>query len=286
MNQQNSKKEAVEAGSEILLAVSNLNITRRNGTGSRKVVRDINFEVRSGKVLGIVGESGAGKTSLALALMGLHDQKSVEVNGEILFGGKNLLGLDENELCSVRGAGIGMIFQDSAGALDPSMKVLDQVAEAIMLNRGVKRAAAQRLALDILAGAGVDAEVLAAAPYAFQLSGGLCQRSMVAAALAGEPALLIADEPTSSLDVTLQAQIIALLNARRLATGMAIVFISHDLALVSGFADEILVLHGGEIVERGDCAAVLMKPRHPYTRELIAAWDDEQTGGGAAFAAS
>lgn len=284
MNQQNSNKEAVEAESEILLAVSNLNITRRNGTGSRKVVRDINFEVRSGEVLGIVGESGAGKTSLALALMGLHDQ-SVEVNGEILFGGKNLLGLDENGLCSVRGAGIGMIFQDSSGALDPSMKVLDQVAEAIMLNRGVKRAAARRLALDILAGAGVDAEVLAAAPYAFQLSGGLCQRSMVAAALAGEPALLIADEPTSSLDVTLQAQIIALLNARRLATGMAIVFISHDLALVSGFADEILVLHGGGIVERGDCTAVLMKPRHPYTRELIAAWDDEQTGGGAVFAA-
>ncbi|MHB8858405.1 MAG: ABC transporter ATP-binding protein [Thermoleophilia bacterium] len=281
MNRQYSRKGTANLVDERLLQVSNLTIARKGGAGSHVVLRGISFEVKPGMVLGIVGESGAGKTSLALALMGLLDMGSVEVSGEINFHGQNLASMEDDELCRVRGSGIGMIFQDSSGALDPSMKVLDQVAEAVVLNRGVKRAEARRIALDILAGTNVDAEILAVAPYAFQLSGGLCQRSMVAAALAGEPELLVADEPTSSLDVTLQAQIISLLNARRLSTGMAIVFISHDLALVSSFADEILVIHGGEVVEHGSCAEVLVKPMHEYTRELITAWDDGQAGGGA-----
>ena len=268
-----------------LLQVSGLTITRSNGTSRRDVIRNASFDVQAGNVLGIIGESGAGKTSLALALMGLLDKDSVEVNGKIIFSGKNLLDLTEDGLCAIRGAGMGMIFQDSTGALDPSMKVLDQVAETVRLHLGVNRAKARKLALDILTEAGVSEEVLTVAPYAHQLSGGLCQRSMIAAALAGRPDVLIADEPTSSLDVTLQAQIISLLNKHRLATGMAIVFVSHDLALVSGFADEIVVLHSGEIVEFGSCGEVLGNPDHPYTKQLISAWDYENFEGGASLAA-
>jgi ABC-type glutathione transport system ATPase component len=269
-----------------VLSVTGLTVVHGKGNSSRTVVRNVGFEVPPGSVLGIIGESGAGKTSLGLALMGLHDAGRVEISGDVIFQGKNLLDLDESELCRIRGAGIGMILQDATGALDPAMRVVDQVAEAIRLHQKSSRAEARRMARQQLAEVGVTEYILTAAPYAHQLSGGLCQRAMIAAAFACGPELLIADEPTSSLDVTLQAQIIGLLNARRLATGLAIVFISHDLALVSSFADEIVVLREGEAVEQGSCARVLAKPQHEYTAGLIAAWNYRNFQGGGAVASA
>ncbi len=255
-----------------LLEVKNLTVSYRNSPIPDPVVNGVSFRVAPGSVLGIIGESGAGKSTLALALLGLHDSRDVAVHGEVAFQGRNLLAMKETELCAIRGAGIGMVFQDPSGALDPVMRVADQVAEPIRLHEGLDRKEALRASLMRLAEVGISEDVLAVAPYPHQLSGGLRQRAMLAAALACDPALLIADEPTSSLDVTLQAHIIALLNARRLASGMPIVFITHDLALAATFADELLVLHRGEAVEHGTCNEVLSNPQHAYTAGLVAAW--------------
>ena len=191
------------------------------------------------------------------------------MTGEVFCRGEALLRMDESSLCRVRGAGIGMIFQDPMGALDPTMKVEDQVAEAITIHRGLKLSQARKEARRHLHQVGVTDEILAVAPYAHQLSGGLRQRAMIAAALACEPALLVADEPTSSLDVRLQSQIIQLMKTRCTTAGLSIIFISHDLALVGSFADEVLVLHKGQVVEKGSCDDVLLNPSHSYTAALI-----------------
>lgn len=269
---------------ETLLRVLDLTVTHRNTNSSRPAVNRVSFDLSQGSTLGIVGESGAGKSSLALALMGLHDSRRVQVSGSLLFRNTDLLKLSEEEYCRVRGAGLGMIFQDSTGALDPSMRVEDQLAAAIRMHADPGRQKARELARSRLSEVGITKDILDGAPYAYQLSGGLCQRAMIAMALACDPDVLIADEPTSSLDVTLQSQIIALLTARQKETGLAIVFISHDLALVSLFADDVLVLHKGETVEQGKCSEVLANPGHPYTRSLISAWITGYPQGDAAVA--
>lgn len=263
--------------SEYLLSVNNLSVRFRDRSGVA-AVRNVSFKLRRASVLGIIGESGAGKSSLALALMALQDKNQAEVSGEIIFKGKNLLELDESELCRVRGSGIGMIFQDSMGALDPSMKVVDQLAGAIRMNKDISREESRQQAIRQLQHVGIEEDVLLTAPHAYQLSGGLCQRAMIAMALACQPDVLIADEPTSSLDLRLQAQIIELLKQRQRSECLSMVFISHDLALVSTFADDLIVLHEGESVETGSCADVLNNPAHDYTKSLIDAW--KQTGSG------
>lgn len=257
--------------SDALLSVCGLSVRFRDQSAGA-AVSNVSFELRPGSVFGIIGESGAGKSSLALALMGLQDRRQVEVSGEVRFRGTNLLDLNESKLCKVRGSGIGMIFQDSMGALDPSMKVIDQLAEVIRMDQEISRSESRRLAVQQLKLVGIGEDLLTAAPHAYQLSGGLCQRAMIAMALACNPDVLIADEPTSSLDLRLQAQIIALLNEQRRATGLSIVFISHDLALVSRVADDIMVLHEGVSVESGKCSEILNNPSHAYTKGLIGIW--------------
>jgi len=264
--------------SDYLLSVNSLSVRFRDQPA--EAVRNVSFKLRPGSVFGIIGESGAGKSSLALALMGLQDKRQDEVSGEVRFRERNLLDLNEGELCKVRGSGIGMIFQDSMGALDPSMKVVDQLAEVIRMHEQVSRGESRRLAIQHLEHVGIEENILLAAPHAYQLSGGLCQRAMIAMALACNPDVLIADEPTSSLDLRLQAQIIELLNERRKTTGLSIVFISHDLALVSSFADDIMVLHEGESVESGKCFDILSNPSHAYTKSLIEDWRQAGREGG------
>ncbi|MBI5871270.1 MAG: ABC transporter ATP-binding protein [Actinobacteria bacterium] len=254
-----------------LLRVEGLSVRYFDQTGET-ALRNISFELQPGSVFGIIGESGAGKSSLALALMGLQDRRLAVTGGEVLFQEKDLLKLSEAELCKLRGSGIGMIFQDPMGALDPSMKVVDQLAEVIRLHQGAGREESLRLALAQLSDVGIDEEILLTAPHSFQLSGGLCQRAMIAMALACDPDVLIADEPTSSLDLRLQAQIIRLLNERR-KTGLSTIFISHDLALVSSFADDLMVLHEGESVETGRCSEILAHPKHAYTKSLVDIWN-------------
>lgn len=269
---------ATMAAAEPLLAVERLSV-RFPGAAGSAAVDDVSFTLGQGAILGVVGESGAGKSTLGLALSGLIDSDGAELSGSIRLADNELTCLTDAQLCHIRGREIGMIFQDPIGSLDPAMPVVDQVAEAIHLHTRAGRREARRQARRQLADAGVGEETLAVAPYAHQLSGGLCQRVMIAAALAAQPSLLIADEPTSSLDVTLQAQILAMLRKEQRRRGLAVIFISHDLALVSKFADRMMVMRHGKVVEMGEAETVFSNPRHPYTRELVSAWSWESVQG-------
>ncbi|MHB8142469.1 MAG: ABC transporter ATP-binding protein [Thermoleophilia bacterium] len=269
---------ATMAAAEPLLAVERLSVRFPGDTGSA-AVDDVSFTLGQGAILGVVGESGAGKSTLGLALSGLIDSEGAELSGSIRLADNELTCLTDAQLCHIRGREIGMIFQDPIGSLDPAMPVVDQVAETIHLHTRAGRREARRRARRQLADAGVGEETLAVAPYAHQLSGGLCQRVMIAAALAAQPSLLIADEPTSSLDVTLQAQILAMLRKEQRRRGLAVIFISHDLALVSKFADRMMVMRHGKVVEMGEAETVFINPRHPYTRELVSAWSWESVQG-------
>ena len=269
---------ATMAAAEPLLAVERLSV-RFPGAAGSVAVDDVSFTLGQGAILGVVGESGAGKSTLGLALSGLIDSEGAELSGSIRLADNELTCLTDAQLCHIRGREIGMIFQDPIGSLDPAMPVVDQVAEAIHLHTRAGRREARRQARRQLADAGVGEETLAVAPYAHQLSGGLCQRVMIAAALAAQPSLLIADEPTSSLDVTLQAQILAMLRKEQRRRGLAVIFISHDLALVSKFADRMMVMRHGKVVEMGEAETVFINPRHPYTRELVSAWSWESVQG-------
>lgn len=263
-----------------LIDVKNLSVRYHPGD-QRAAVDNVSFTVEAGSTLGIIGESGAGKTTLALALAGLTDVTAAKVSGVISFDGHDLLALRESELCRLRGSGVSMIFQDASGSLDPSMPVVSQVAEAIMMHQEVADSeTAKTEARKILAEIGVRDDVLAAAPYAHQLSGGLCQRVMIAAALACQPRLLVADEPTSSLDVITQAQIVSLIMDKKRAQGLTLIFISHDLAIVSNIADYLLVMQQGCALEWGETEEILRSPSNPYTASLIAAWEAAATGKG------
>ncbi|MBE0429917.1 MAG: ABC transporter ATP-binding protein [Thermoleophilia bacterium] len=257
----------------------------RHGASSVKAaVSGVSFALNQRVTLGVIGESGAGKSTLALALAGLIDRSASSLSGEIFFDGVELLALDERELCRVRGSGIGVVFQDPAGSLDPSLKVASQVAGAVRHHNpeSIGRGAALVEAGRILTEMGLDEALLASAPYPHQLSGGLCQRAAIAATLACRPRLLIADEPTSSLDTTVQSQIMDLLSGRQRSQGVAMIFISHDLALVSGIADRILVMKDGCVVEQGDASVVLNNPVHAYTAGLISVWEAASRGEAAA----
>ena len=260
-----------------LLIVDDVSV-QYHGSGMR-AVDGAGFSLDTGETLGIIGESGAGKSTLALALLGLVDPDAALVSGSVRLANRELLGISDKELCRIRGREAGMIFQDPVGSLDPVRRIDDQVAEAIRIHSRVRRSEALAAARAELAGVGIGADILAVSPYPHQLSGGLCQRVMIAAAVAAAPSLLIADEPTSSLDMTLQSQIITLLKEKQRLSGMALIFITHDLMLVAKIADRIAVMKDGQIVEQGQRAAVLDNPVHPYTRELLAAWPLAPRGG-------
>ena len=263
--------------SEPLLTINNLYVAY-GASAQSQVVKDVGFTLEGGKTIAIIGESGAGKTTLGLAIAGLLG-RNASIDGQVTFDGKNLLALSEKAMCGIRGSGIGMIFQDPRGSLDPSMRVVDQVAEPLCLHQGLKLKEARGQARRLLAAVNISDEVIAVAPYAYQLSGGLCQRVMIAAALACNPKLLIADEPTSSLDLILQAQIIELLRERQKESGLGVIFVTHDLALVSKIADRIIVMHEGAIVEQGSVEAVIDNPTNPYTAGLVSVWTSARREG-------
>ena len=267
-----------------MLSVKNLSVKYGSGN-SMPEVRDISFTVGQGMTLGIVGESGAGKTTVAMAVAGLLEE-SATITGRVIFNDIDLLALDEKAMCGVRGSGIGMIFQDPRASLDPSMSVLDQVAEPLRLHLGLNQIEGRKQALQLLKDVSINQDILSVAPYAHMLSGGLCQRVMIATALACHPQVLIADEPTSSLDLTLQSQIIGLIKQRQKATGLGVMFITHDLALITKIADEILVMYQGRAVERGRVENIISNPDHPYTAELVSILEDSglSRGGGNAAA--
>lgn len=249
-----------------MLVVDNLSIS----LGQTRALRPLSFSLDAGETLGIVGESGSGKSITALAIMGLLPEV-MQASGSILLKGENLLALDESSLCTLRGRRMAMIFQEPMTALNPVMTIGRQIAEGLVLHGLMTSEAAASEAVRLIERVGLSEPDLRAHSYPHELSGGQRQRAMIAMAISCRPALLIADEPTSALDVTVQAEILALLREIREETGMGMLFISHDLAVISKLANRTLVLYGGAAMEMGETQALLAEPRHPYTRGLIAA---------------
>jgi oligopeptide/dipeptide ABC transporter ATP-binding protein len=247
----------------------------RVGFGATEILRGVDLAVDSGRTLGIVGESGCGKSMTGLAIMGLLPVGGKITSGSILFGGADLARVGERRLRKLRGGDIAMVFQDPFTSLNPSMRIADHIAEAILLHRDVSVREARELAVKQLAEVSVPAPASAARKFPHQLSGGQRQRVMVAMAFACRPKVLIADEPTTALDVTLQAQILALLKELQDQHGTAVILMSHDIGVIASVSDTIAVFYAGKVVEEGLAADVLKKPTHPYTIGLLASMPGE-----------
>ena len=258
--------------SPALLEIRDLCIEFETDAGRVRVVDDVSFDVEEGKIVGLVGESGCGKTVSSLAVLRLLPSPPAQiVGGSIRFEGRDLLAMDFNELRRIRGQDIAMVFQDPLASLDPSFTVGYQLVEAIRLHENLSRAAARDRAARLLESVHIPDPVQRLSAYPHQLSGGMRQRVMIAMALSCYPRLLIADEPTTALDVTVQAQIVELLNELRETHGLAVLFVTHDLALISELSDEVVVMYAGQVVEHSATADAFAQPQHPYTAALLAA---------------
>jgi oligopeptide/dipeptide ABC transporter ATP-binding protein len=269
-----------------LLQVHNLTVDFASAQGTVRAVRDVSFDIASGEVLGLVGESGSGKSVSSLAILRLLPPQA-GVSGRIRFGGEDLLALSEAAMREIRGAGISMIFQEPMTALNPVMRIGDQVAEAVFAHPGaatrsvevhisdngkksrLSKSEAWRLAVEALRTVAIPEPDRRARDYPYQLSGGQRQRVMIAIAIVNRPQLLIADEPTTALDVTIQAQVLDLLNELRQKFSLSMLFVSHDLAVVSQISNRIAVMYAGSLVEMGSADQVFRQPVHPYTRGLL-----------------
>jgi oligopeptide transport system ATP-binding protein len=263
-----------------ILQVKNLEVEFVTDDGIVRAVNDISFDLYPGETLGIVGESGSGKSVTNLTVLGLIPQPPGRVVcGEALFGEQDLLKLSHRQFQTIRGKRIAMIFQDPMTALNPFLTIQDQLIEVSMLHLGHTRAAAINHAVELLELVGIPAAASRITEYPHQFSGGMRQRVMIAMALSCEPDILIADEPTTALDVTIQAQILDLLKAMQDKRGMAIIFITHDLGVVASICDRVLVMYGGRKVEQTDTKTLFAAARHPYTLGLLHSaprWDRPQ----------
>jgi peptide/nickel transport system ATP-binding protein len=252
-----------------LLQVRGLGIHFRTEAGEVQATRDVSFSVRAGERVGIVGESGCGKTVTGLSILGLLPRRSSRVTGEIRFEDRDLLKLSAREMRKVRGRQISMIFQEPMSALDPVFTIGNQIGETLRAHRGIGKKEARERAVEALAQVGIPLPGRRVDEYPHQLSGGMRQRAMIAIALVCEPKLLIADEPTTALDVTIQAQIIDLLFDLSSRTGTALLFITHDLGVIAETCTRMLTMYAGEVVEDAPVDAALERPRHPYTSGLL-----------------
>jgi peptide/nickel transport system ATP-binding protein len=259
----------VNAAADPLLEVRDLRVAFETGEGLVRAVDGISFGVRPGRTLGIVGESGSGKSVAALTVLGLTRGARTRISGSVRFAGEELLGAAPERLRALRGDALALVFQDPLSALHPLLRVGAQIAETVRAHRSVSRAAARARALELLELVAMPDARRRVNAYPHELSGGMRQRAMIAMALANEPRLLIADEPTTALDVTVQAQVLALLSRLRDELGMAMVLITHDLGVVAQMADEVAVMYAGQIVESAPIAQLLAAPQHPYTWGLL-----------------
>jgi peptide/nickel transport system ATP-binding protein len=258
-----------KAVSENLLSVRNLSISFNNGSGWLQTLKDVSLDVKPGEVVGIVGESGCGKSLTALSILGLLPRRGCQRTGQILFNGRDLVPLGESAMRQIRGRHIGMIFQEPMTALDPVFTVGDQITETVRTHFPVSRREARERAVASLDAVGIAGPRSVLSMYPMSLSGGMRQRVMIAMALVCEPRLLIADEPTTALDVTIQAQIMDLLLELGQRTGTAILFITHNLGLVAESCARMLTMYAGQVVEDGPVEEILSRPLHPYTAGLL-----------------
>ena len=255
---------------DAVVRVSNLRTVFYTRGGIVPAVHDVSFDVRRGETLGLVGESGCGKSVTALSILRLIPARSGRIEcGSVMYEGRNLLDLGEEEMRAIRGGEIAMIFQEPMTALNPVLTVGQQIVETILLHQPMTPAQARERAIEMLHMVHISEPQRQVDNYPHQLSGGMRQRAMIAMALSCSPDLLIADEPTTALDVTIQAQILDLLGTLRAETGMAIMLITHDLGVVAEMADEVLVMYAGRVVERAPAAMLFAEPQHPYTIGLM-----------------
>ena len=253
----------------ILLDVRDLSVRFRTRDGVVQAVSNLSFSLRRGETLGVVGESGSGKSVSNLAVMGLLNRKRTAISGEVVFEGRNLLTLPDRELRKVRGKDIAMVFQDPFACLHPMYRVGTQLVEAVLAHADVPRGEAHRRAVELLSAVGIPNARERARDYPHQFSGGMRQRAMIAMALVHSPSVLIADEPTTALDVTVQAQILELIDRVRRDFDIGVILVTHDLGVVAETADSVLVMYAGRLMEYGSAAQVFNEPRHPYTWGLL-----------------
>ncbi len=254
---------------EPILQVKNLKTYFYTEDGVIKAVDGVSFELYKGETLGIVGESGSGKSVTSLTIMRLLDEKAKIESGEILFKGKDLLKISEEEMRKIRGNDIAMIFQEPMVALNPVYTIGDQIMETIILHQKVKESEARKIAIDLLRKVGIPEPEKRVDQYPHQLSGGMRQRAMIAMALSCRPQILIADEPTTALDVTIQAQILELMKELQREYGMALIMITHDMGVIAETADRVAVMYAGRVVEYGTVDEIFKNPKHPYTYALL-----------------
>jgi peptide/nickel transport system ATP-binding protein len=261
-----------EAASETggpLLSVEDLRVSFHTDDGIVHAVDGVSYSLEAGKTLGIVGESGSGKTVSSLTMLGLTRSKRSRIEGRIIFQGEDMVSMQDARLRQVRGNDVSMIFQDPLSALHPFYRVGWQLTEAMQTHRGISKSAARKRAAELLELVGIPDPKRRVDQYPHEFSGGMRQRAMIAMALANEPKLLIADEPTTALDVTVQAQILALLQDLQRRLGTAIIIITHDLGVVAEIADDICVMYAGRVVEQGSAEDIFRAPQHPYTWGLL-----------------
>lgn len=253
-----------------ILQVKNLTTSFKTDEGKIKAVDEVSFDLKRGNVLGIVGESGCGKSITVMSLMRLVEKENgVIENGQVLFEGKNLLELNDLEINKVRGSEISMIFQEPMISLNPVLKIGDQIGEILKVHRNIRGEDNRNRVLEMLKLVGIKREEEIINSYPHQLSGGMCQRVMIAMALCLTPKLLIADEPTTALDVTVQAQVLDLINDLKDKLNMSVIFITHDLGVICELADEVMVMYAGVVVEKATIEELFDNPKHPYTIGLI-----------------
>jgi oligopeptide/dipeptide ABC transporter ATP-binding protein len=252
-----------------VLEVRNLTVEFRSEDAWLRAVDGVSFAVGGGEIVGLVGESGAGKTLTSEAILRLIRCPPGRITGEVRFRGQNLLELDEAALARIRGREIAMIFQNPQASLNPVFRVGDQLVEAMALHRSEPRRTLRQRAVEILSRVGIPSPAARAADYPHQFSGGMAQRVMIGMGISCVPSLLIADEPTTALDVTIQAQVLALIRRLAREMRMAVLLVSHDLGIISQMCDRVLVMYAGRIVEEASIARIFAAPAHPYTRALI-----------------
>ena len=256
------------------LEVKNLKVNFRTQSGELQAVRSLSFVLHEGETLAIVGESGSGKSVTSKAILGILPKNARVESGEILYGGADLIKLDESQMTKIRGGKIAMIFQDPLSSLDPIMRIGKQITETIMLNRSkgerrVTKKEAKERALELMREVGIPEPEIRFEQYPFELSGGMRQRIVIAIALSANPEVLICDEPTTALDVTIQAQILDLINRLKKERKLSVLFITHDLGVVARMADRVAVMYAGKIVEYGKADEIFYEAKHPYTWALL-----------------
>ena len=260
-----------------VLEVNNLSVSFRVNEGTVKAVRGISFDLHRGETVAIVGESGSGKSVSIRTIMGILTKNAIIESGEILYDGMDLTKVSEDDFHKIRGKRIGLIFQDPLSALNPIMKVGKQITEVLRLTRKMSKAEAYKEALSLMESVGISDAERRINQYPFQFSGGMRQRVVIAIALAGEPEVLICDEPTTALDVTVQAKILELINKIKEERDLSVIFITHDLGVVANIADRVNVMYAGKIVEKGTSEEIFFEPAHPYTWALLSSMPDLET---------